>query len=91
MFLLPLPKTVTWIYVPSVTLVWTKSSKVENRSMFPVMWLMQPESKYHMSHEHAQPTLHSTGDTILGISYALGTTTTLAINIDRGWLFVLCD
>jgi hypothetical protein len=35
--ILPLPKTMTSIFVPSVTLVWTDLSKIEKKSMFHVM------------------------------------------------------
>jgi hypothetical protein len=49
MFILTFPKIVTWISIPSVKLVWNDSSKLENNSMLHIMWLLQPESKYHMS------------------------------------------
>ena len=48
----PFPKTVTWTLFPSVTSVLTEVSRLENRFKLPVMWLLQPESKYHMSLLH---------------------------------------
>ena len=56
------PKTVTWTLFPSVTSVLTEVSRLENRFKLPVIWLLHPESKYHMSCGISWTTLHSSGD-----------------------------